>query len=99
MKTSGFKFHQNRAVNEEFYSLVVKFFLGVPRGAEWPDLKKKRKILIHNGGLNPHPKFQHSSSIKKCLKIRDSWEGVRSPKGGREPNFNNLKKDPYRTVV
>ena len=40
MKTLCFKFHQNRAINEEFYLWGGKILSGGPMGAEWPDLKK-----------------------------------------------------------
>ena len=71
----------------------VKFFLGAPRGAKEPDLNN-RKVHIQNCGLNLNPKFQHSSPIKKCLKIGDFW-GFRTPKLGRGPNLKNLKKKPH----
>ena len=31
-------------------------------------IKKNRKSLIQKDGLTPHRKFQHSSSIRQCLK-------------------------------
>ena len=41
-----------------------------PRGKGGPNFKiKKKKSLIQNGGTNPHQKFQHSTSIRNCLKI------------------------------
>ena len=42
MQMLCFKFPQNRAINEEFYFWGAKFFLGVPRGAEWPDFKNQK---------------------------------------------------------
>ena len=44
MKTLCFKFHQNRAVNEEFYFWAGKILSGGRefqeyKGAEWPDFK------------------------------------------------------------
>ena len=62
-----FKFHQNRTINEEFDIAEVK---GTGGSEECPDFKNS-KSLIRNGGLNPHRKFQHSNSIRKCLKIGD----------------------------
>ena len=76
---------------KNFTSGGATFFLGVPRGTEWPDLKN-RKILIQNGGLNPQPKFQHSSWIRKCLKIRDFWGGFRPPHWGWGVQFQKFEK-------
>ena len=42
---------------------------GGPWWGQRDPISKNRKSLIQNGGLNPHRKFQHSSSIRKCLKI------------------------------
>ena len=42
MKILCFKFHKNRSINEEFDFWGGKFFLWVPRGAEWPDYKKSK---------------------------------------------------------
>ena len=62
MKTLCLKFHQDRAINEEFY------FWGGGQNSFWGSqgrqsgpISKIQKILIQNGGLNPQPKFQHSS--------------------------------------
>ena len=51
-----------------------------------PDFKNSKKAITQNGGSNPHLKFQHSSSIIKCLKI-----------GGTESAFGGLKP-PLRSV-
>ena len=72
---------QNRPINEEFD------FWGAPRR----DLISKiRKSLIKNGGPNPHPKFQHSSLIRKYLKIR----GKDSIFGGPYNPPQRRKADP-----
>ena len=42
---------------------------GGPLGQQKDPISKNRKSLIQNGGPNTHPKFQHSSSIRKCSKI------------------------------
>ena len=41
-----------------------------------------KKSLIQNSGPNPHWKFQHSSSIRKCLQI-----------GGKTEMWGERKKD------
>ena len=74
--------------------LGAKFFLG-PKGG--PDLKKSENP--YTGGLKPQPKFQHSCSIKKCLKIEGFLGVFRPPREGGGPNIKKLKKTPYRTVV
>ena len=65
-----------------------------PRGAGDP-ITKIRKGVIQNGCPNPHRKFQHSSSIRKSLKIggTDSTFGlvVGPPRGGRGSDFKNSK--------
>ena len=100
MKMLCFKFHQNRKINEEFNFWGDQFFRGALRGAEGPDFKIS---LIQNGGLNPHRKFQHSSSIRKRFKNRgtDSAFGavIGPPKGGGRSDFRNSKKASYRTAV
>ena len=72
MKILCFKFHQNRANS-----------LWGSQGGQSGPISKNRKKL----GPNPDRKFQHSSSIKKCLKIAgtDSAFGAvkASHEGGR----------------
>ena len=62
----------------------AKFFLGAPRGAR-STIEKNRIILIQNGGLHPQPKFEHSSTIRKCLKIGDFWGVLGPPTGSGGP--------------
>ena len=73
-----FKFHQNRTVNEEF---------NLSRGAQGPDFKNSKKPHTERWFYTT-PKIQHSSSIRKCLKIggADSTFGTvfSPPKGGGE---------------
>ena len=64
-----FKFYQNRTINEEFDSWGVNAPPPLPRGGQEAQILKIRNNLIQNGGSNPHPKFQPSSSIIKCLNI------------------------------
>ena len=40
-----------------------------PRWGQRDPISKIHKSLIHIGGPSLHSKFQHSSSIRKCLKI------------------------------
>ena len=56
-------------------------FWGSQGGQSGP-ISKNLKILIQNGGFNPQPNFQHSSWIRKCLKIGDFWAGFRPPHRG-----------------
>ena len=89
MKMLRFIFHQNQTINDFF------FFEG---GAERPDFKTLRQ----KGCPNPHRKFQHSSSIRKCLKNsgNDSTSGGLKPSTPPSPiprgvgglNFKNSKK-------
>ena len=68
-------------------------------GGQSGSISKIRKILIQNGGLNPQPKFQHSSWIRKCLKIGVFWGDFRPLKGARGARFKMFEKDMYKTVV
>ena len=95
-----FKFHQNRPINEEFDCWGFKG----PRGFQGAPISKNQKSLIQNGGPNTHPKFQHSSSIRKCLKMGGTdltFRGVKSRPSsrGRGTGFQKFKKASYRTVV
>ena len=68
---------------------------GALRG-HWNSIEKiRKKNLIKKGGRNPHREFQHSSSIRKCLKIggTDSTSGVVlvPPRGGGGSDFKNSK--------
>ena len=67
------------------------FFWG-SQGGQSGLISKNLKILIQNGGLNPQPKFQHSSWIRKCLEIRDFWGGFRPPHRGWVVQFQNFEK-------
>ena len=73
-----FKFNQNLTINKEFD------LWGVEGGGP---------PFIRNGGPNPHRKFRHSTSFRKCLKIGGIdltfWEVKFTPKGGRGPDFRN----------
>ena len=51
-----------------FFFLWGGGFKVPPRWGGGPDFKNSRS-LIQNGGPNPHRKFQHSSSIRKCSEI------------------------------
>ena len=77
-----FKFHRNRPINEEF-----DFWGGliISGGLEGGRETRFQKILIQNGGLNPHQKFQHSNSIRKCSKNR-----------GAKPSFGGCFRPPNR---
>ena len=68
-----------------------KFFWGTQGGQSGP-ISKNRKILIQNDGLNPQPKFQNSSWIRKCLKIGDFWGGFRPPHRGWGVQFQKIEK-------
>ena len=76
-----------------------KILSGGPKGGRVARFQKNLKILIQNGGFNPQPKFQHSSWIRKCLKIGVFWEGFRPLKGWRGARFQKFEKAVYKTVV
>ena len=61
MKTLCFKFHQNRATNEELYFWGGKNSFWGSQGGQSGPISKNRKILIQNDGLNTQLNFQHSS--------------------------------------
>ena len=60
MKTLCFKFHP-KSVSFRVLVLGGKILSGGPKGGRVARFKKNLKILVQNGGLNPQPKFQHSS--------------------------------------
>ena len=66
-------------------------FWGSQGGQSGP-ISKNRKLLIQNDGFNPQPKFQHSSWIRKCLKIGDFWGGFRPPHRGWGVQFQKFEK-------
>ena len=68
----------------------------VSQGGQSGPISKSRKILIQNGGLMSHQKFQLSSSIRKCLKISDFLGGFKPPKGGGGSKFENFIKNPVQ---
>ena len=75
-----FKFHQNHTINEEFDFWGVKGAGGLKGALN----SKIERSLIQNGDPNPHRKFQHSSSIKKYVKIRgieSTFRGLKPPRG------------------
>ena len=56
-----------------------------------PDLKKiEKKNLIQNDDPNPHRKFQHSSSIRKGLKIRGTFGGLKTPRRGQGDEIKHV---------
>ena len=77
-----FKFHQNCTINEEFDFWGVKV---LPRGGGFKFKKVSYKAVV------PHQKFQHSSSIRKCLQIGgidSTFWGVKGPpRVAKGPNF------------
>ena len=70
--------------------------LRAPGGFRGPRFQKFKKPRIQNDGPNTHPKFQHSSSITKCLKIggkiRLLGGGLRAPGGFTGPRFQKIEK-------
>ena len=69
--------------------------LRAPGGFRGPRFQKFKKPRIQNNGPNTHPKFQHSSSIKKCWNIGGKIcfrGGLRAPAGFRGPRFKKFKK-------
>ena len=73
-----------------------------PRGGQEDPISKIRKILIQNGGPNPNWKFQHYSSIIKCLEIGGNYStfgGLRPLIWGRSTSFQKFVNTTYRTVV
>ena len=71
-----FQISSKPAINEEFVFCGGQILSVVPDGGRGIRFQKLEKILIQNSGLNPHRKFQHSSSVRKCSKI-----------GGNKPTF------------
>ena len=68
------------------------------RGEQGDPISKIQKSPIQNGGpirSNPLPTFQHSNSIRKCLKIGDFWGGFRPPHRGWGTQFKKIEKKPY----
>ena len=59
-----------------------------PQGVQGNPISKIPKSLIQNGSPNPHPKFQHSSSIRKCLKIGGK---IRLLGGFKGPRFQKIE--------
>ena len=56
----GFKFQQNPTINEEFDFWGVK----TPRRGQGESISKIRKIMIQNGGPNPHQKFSTLAKLE-----------------------------------
>ena len=79
MKMFCFKFNQNRTINKEFDFWGGQILSGGPEGGRGTRLKKILRSLVQISGPNPHRKFPHSSSIRKCLKI-----------GGTDSTFGRL---------
>ena len=83
-----FRFQQNHTINEEFD------FGGL--GARCAPIAKNRKILLQNGGPNPHRKFYHSSSI-----IKSVWGGPipsRGVEGTRFQKFEKLSRNEVQLI-
>ena len=68
-----------------------------PRGRQGDLISKIRKkpYSLCVGGPNPHQTIQHSSSIKKCLKIRgtdSTFGGFKAPQGGQGYSISKIRK-------
>ena len=77
---------------KNFTSGGAKFILGVPRGTEWPDLKKIKKSLYRTV-VSTHS--QNFSILAELESVKKSgiFNGVLGPPiGGGRSNFKKLKK-------
>ena len=96
-----FKFNKNHTINDEFDYF---FFVGVqnsfrrPRGGQGNSIIKIRKSLIRKGGPNTNQKFQHSSSIRKCLKEGETDSAFGVVLGPPRTDFKNSKKKNSQTT-
>ena len=86
------QFHKNRVINEDFYFWGGKILSGGPKGGRVARFKKNQKTLIQNGVINLQTKFQHSSWIRKCLKIGDFWGAFRPLLRGWGVQFQKFEK-------
>ena len=74
----------------------AKFFLGVPRGAEWPDFKKSLyRTMVSTHSQN----FSILAELKSVLKSGTFGGVLGPPIGDGGSNFKILKKASYRIVV
>ena len=79
---------------------MKKFYFWGLRGAPILNIKK---ILLQNGVLNPHRKFQHYSSIRKVFKNQwnDTTSGrLKPPSGGGGGDLiSKIQKSIIQNVV
>jgi len=72
--------------------------LRAPGSFRGPQFQKFKKPRIQKDGPNTHPKFQHSSSITKCLKIRGKIRllgGFKGPRGFQGTPISKIQKTPH----
>ena len=84
---------------KNFTSGEAKFFLGVPRGAEWPDFKKIEKSLYRTVVSTRSRNFSILAELETILKLGSFWGVLGPPLGDGWSNFKNLKKAPYRMLI
>ena len=66
-----------------------------PRGGQVYPILKNWASPIQKGGPNPNPKFQHSSSIRKCLQIGGNYLTFgesKDPRGGQGGPISKIRK-------
>ena len=71
----------------------AKFFLGIPRGANWSDLKKSKNLYTKRWS-QPTAKISAFQLNQKVFKNWGLLGGFWPPRVGGGPDFKNLKK-PY----
>ena len=84
--------------SESYDKLRIWLLGGLKPPREGHGTRFKKKLRNFHGGANPNPKFQYSSSIRKCLKIGGNFGGLKHPEEGRWTWFQNFEKTKCRTV-
>ena len=74
----------------------AKFFLGVPRGAEWPDFKKS----LYRTVVSTHSQiFSILAELERVQKLGTFGRVLGPTIGGGGSNLKTNKKAQYRMVV
>ena len=76
----------------------AKFFLGVPRGAEWSDFKNLKNPYTIRWS-QPTANISAVYLNEKVIEIWVFWVGFRPLKGWRGTRFRRFEKAIYTTVV
>ena len=77
----------------------AKYFLGVPRGAEWPDFKKSKNPYTKRWSQPTAKIFSILAELESVYKS-GTFGGVSGPsRVGRVARFKKIEKSLYRTMV